>query len=301
LQVLVSGSSGLIGSTLCRRLAQDGTRVLRLVRREARHADERSWDPDRGELAPAALDGVDALVHLGGESVAGGRWTSERKQRIRDSRLKSTALLADAFRRAAHPPRVFVCASAIGYYGNAARETFTEASPAGAGFLPELCVEWERAAEPARDAGARLVHARIGIVLSRNGGALASLLPIFRLGLGGPVGNGRQWMSWINLHDVVEALGFALLRDELQGPVNLTAPSPATNAEFTRALARVLKRPAFFPVPAVMIRLLYGEMGARLIVEGNRVLPQRLLEAGFRFEHGTLDGAIRAALAESAA
>jgi uncharacterized protein (TIGR01777 family) len=295
--VAVTGASGLVGAGLRPALAAQGHAVLPLVRGGAPAPGERvvRWDPAAGTLAAADLEGVDAVVHLAGEGIA-GRWTAAKKARIRDSRLRSTALLAGTLARLARPPRVLVSASAIGWYGDRGDEVLTEASPAGAGFLAEVCREWEAAAGPAALVGIRVVHLRIGMALSRRGGGLAALLPAFRLGLGGPIGRGAQWMSWIALDDLVGAIVHALGADTLAGPVNAVAPHPVTNREFTRTLARVLRRPAFLPFPTLAARLLLGEMADALLLASTRVLPLRLTASGYAFEHPELRGALRAEL-----
>ena len=296
--VAVTGASGLVGSALRRALAAQGHDVLPLVRGAPPAPGERvvRWDPAAGTLAAADLEGVDAVVHLAGERIA-GRWTAAKKARIRDSRVRSTALLAGTLARLARPPRVLVSASAVGWYGDRGDEILTEGSPPGTGFLAEVCREWEAATGPAALVGIRVAHLRIGMVLSRRGGGLAALLPAFRLGLGGAVGRGVQWMSWIALDDLVGALVHALGADTLAGPVNAVAPHPVTNREFTRTLGRVLRRPAFLPFPALAARLLLGEMANALLLASVRALPLRLTASGYAFEHPQLDGALRAELA----
>ncbi len=298
MKVLVSGSSGLIGSALVRRLEGSGSDVGRLLRASsATRPLDVCWHP--GELlAPELVRGFDAVVHLAGRNLA-GRWSPQMKREIRESRLLGTATIsravADAF-RARGRPSVLVSASAIGYYGTRGSELLTESSVSGTGFLAALCRDWEAAASPAGEAGVRLVLPRLGVVLSGEGGAMARLLPIFRLGLGGRVGNGRQYWSWITLEDVVGAIEFAIANPSLSGPVNLTAPNPSTNAEFTTALARALRRPAVFPVPAFVLRLALGGMADEALLASQRVQPEKLLNAGFRFAHSQLDEALAATL-----
>jgi hypothetical protein len=294
MKVLVSGSSGLVGSALVRRLEGSGSDVGRLLRTTSatRPLDVR-WQP--GELlAPELVRGFDAVVHLAGRNLA-GRWSPQMKREIRESRLLGTATIsravADAF-RACGKPSVLVSASAIGFYGSRGSELLTESSPGGTGFLAELCRDWEASASPAAEAGVRLVLPRLGVVLSSEGGAMSRLLPIFRLGLGGRVGDGRQYWSWITLEDVLGAIEFAIANPTLSGPVNLTAPNPSTNAEFTAALARALGRPAIFPVPAFALRLALGEMANEALLASQRVQPEKLLNAGFRFAHPQLDEAL---------
>ncbi|HEX7242851.1 MAG TPA: TIGR01777 family oxidoreductase [Longimicrobiaceae bacterium] len=295
-RVAVTGASGLIGSALVRALRAEGRRVVRLVRsRPQPGSGDVAWDPERGEIDAAGLEGVDAVVHLAGENVA-QPWTAEAKRRIRESRERGTRLLARALAGLSDRPGVLVSASAIGFYGDRGDETLDESSGPGGGFLAEVCEGWEAAADPARDAGVRVVHPRIGVVLTPQGGALAKLLVPFRLGVGGKVGSGRQWMSWVALEDVVEALRFALREDALSGPANLTAPSPVTNEEFTRVLGRVLHRPTLFAVPGAALKLVMGQMAEEALLAGQRVLPRALLDAGFEFRHPELEGALRAAL-----
>jgi uncharacterized protein (TIGR01777 family) len=296
LHLLVSGASGLIGSALIRRLAADGHRVTRLVRRPA-GPGEVTWDPAIGTIDAQKLAGVDGVVHLAGENL-GHRWTRSRKASIRDSRVRGTGLLSETIARLERPPRVLISASAVGIYGNRGDELLTETSPPGdpnRDFLVAVCLEWEAAADSARAAGIRVVHPRFGVVLSPEGGALGKLLPPFRLGLGGHLGEGSQWMSWISIHDAVGVIRYALLAD-LHGPINATAPEPVTNRDFTRTLGRVLRRPTILPVPAVALRLALGEMADRTLLSSARVLPSRLLQSGFRFEYPELEGAFRQVL-----
>jgi uncharacterized protein (TIGR01777 family) len=294
--VAVSGASGLIGSALVRHLQSQGHTVRRLVRPGGREeSDDVRWDPARGELDAAALTGVDAVVHLAGEPIA-RRWTSRRKRAIRESRVQSTELLARTLARLGRKPRVFLSGSAVGYYGDRGDELLDESSAPGGDFLAGVATEWEAAAAPISTSGVRVVWLRTGIVLSADGGALAKLLPIFRLGFGGSVGNGRQWVSWIALDDYVRAMEHALFTDRLRGPANLVAPNPVTNAEFATTLGRVLARPALLPVPAFVLGALYGEMARATLLAGQRVLPRALAASGFEFAHPTLEGALRAAV-----
>jgi uncharacterized protein len=296
-RIVMSGASGLLGRGLVRRLRASGHEVTPLVRREAAPGEIR-WDPTHGQLDPGALSGFDVVVHLSGENIS-GRFTEAHKREVRESRTRSTRLIAEASAHAERPPRALICASAVGYYGNRGDDALDEDSPPGEGFLPDLVKAWEASADPARAAGLRVCHLRVGIVLSAEGGALPELLTPFRLGLGGRVGDGRQVWSWIAEEDVLRAFQ-ALVEDEgYVGPVNGTAPAPATNAEFTRALGKVLGRPTILPLPAAVVRLAFGEMGQTLLLDGARVLPQRLLARGFQFRHPTLDGALRAAIARS--
>lgn len=300
MKIAVTGSSGLVGSSLVPFLKAGGHEVRRLVRRAPHAPDERRWDPAGGALDPAALEGLDAVVHLAGESIASGRWTAARKRRILESRAAGTRALAEALARQARRPRALVCASAIGYYGDRGDERLDESSARGSLFLSEVCEAWERAADPARAAGIRVVHLRLGVVLSPAGGALAKMLPPFRLGLGGRLGSGRQVMSWIAIDDVVGAFWRALERDDLSGPVNAVAPAPVDNATFTRVLGRVLGRPTVFPVPAFAARLALGQMADELLLASARVEPRALLASGFAFEHPDLEGALRHVLGRPA-
>ncbi len=296
-RIIISGASGLIGSALTSFLSERGWNVARLVRRSPRAGkSEIQWSPADGVLDTHALDGSDAIIHLGGANVAAGRWTAARKASIRDSRVLSTRLLSDVISAMARPPRVFICASGTGYYGNRGDELLNEESPPGEGFLAEVCRAWESAAEPARQAGVRVVNLRIGVVLSADGGALPKMLPAFRIGLGGVLGGGGQYMSWISMTDLVGMIGFLIDHDDLAGPINAVAPQPVTNREFTRTLGRVLKRPTILPIPAIGVRAILGEMGQALLLEGNRVRPARVESSEFRFQYPDLEGALRAEL-----
>ena len=295
-RVLVTGASGLIGRALAESLERGGHQVARLVRRPPASTAEIAWDPGAGQIDAHALQGFGAVIHLSGENIGAGRWTAARRQRIRDSRVASTTLLCGALASLRRPPAVLVSASAIGYYGDGDGPA-DETAPPGTGFLSEVTAAWEQAAEPARAAGIRVAHARLGPVLSAEAGMLKRLLPVFRLGAGGVVGSGRQPISWIGLADAVGALHFLTTCDRAHGPFNLVAPEPATNREFTRTLAAVVRRPAFAPVPGLAIRLLFGEMGDQLILKGRAVVPARLTELGFRWREPTLEGALRRELA----
>jgi hypothetical protein len=291
LSVALTGASGLVGGALGAFLSSGGHRVLRLVRRSPGPGEIR-WAPERGEIQAAALEGLDAVIHLAGENIAAGRWNARRKAAIRDSRVGGTRLVAGAIARLERKPPTLLCASAVGFYGDRGQEEVTEADPAGSGFLSDVCREWETAADPARAAGVRVVHARIGVVLSAAGGALPKMLPPFRAGVGGPVGHGRQFMSWIALEDLVGLLHH-LLFSSLEGPVNATSPRPVSSRDFAGTLAGVLRRPALLPVPASAVRLLFGEMGEALLLGGARVVPTRALDDGFRFRTPDLDSALR--------
>ncbi|GIU94532.1 MAG: epimerase family protein [Gaiellaceae bacterium] len=293
MKVAVSGASGLIGSALVPALRERGHEVVRLVRREARASDEVAWDPASGALDPYAVADVDAFVNLSGATI-GRRWTEARKREIRDSRVLPTALLARTVAALEGRPAL-ISAGGVGIYGNRGDEILTEESELGSGFLAEVGKEWEAAADPAREAGARVVTFRQGIVLSRRGGALAKMLTPFKLGLGGRVGSGRQWWSWISLDDTVAAYLFALEHD-LSGATNLVSPNPVTSAHLTKTLGRVLGRPTIFPLPGLAVKALFGEMGEATLLEGQRALPARLLEAGFAFSFPALEPALRRAL-----
>jgi uncharacterized protein (TIGR01777 family) len=289
-RVLVSGVSGPIGAALLPYLESQGARIVRLVRGPAHRPDQISWDRLR-PLAPAAVSGFEAVIHLAGENVA-GRWTEGKKKAIRESRVQGTRYLAEALAQTQSRPRVLICASAIGFYGNRGDEVLTEASAAGEGFLPEVTREWEAASRIAADAGIRTVNLRFGLVLSPKGGALKKMLTPFKLGLGGRVGSGQQWWSWIHVDDIVGALHHALQTNSLAGPVNLVAPNPVRNADFTQALASVLRRPAFFHVPAFAARLAFGEMADELLLSSERVEPARLRDSGYAFRFAELRPAL---------
>lgn len=292
MKVLVSGSHGLVGKAFIHSLLSKGDTVSRLVRETPSGSNDIEWHPNQGQIDAARLGGFDAVVHLAGESIASGRWTPEKKQRIRDSRIRGTQLLSGALTKAAQPPSVFVCASAIGIYGDRGDEVLTEQSAPGNDFLADVCKQWEESAEPAAEKGIRLVKARLGIVLDREGGALAKMLPPFRMGIGGRIGDGKQWMSWIALADVVRALEFVIEKQNLSGAVNFVAPNPVTNATFTSALGNILGRPTFFPVPAFGARLAFGEMADALLLSSQRVEPKRLNELGFNFHYANLKDAL---------
>lgn len=298
MKIIVTGASGLIGSALVPVLGKEGHQVTTLVRRESKHkpqadVSEVVWNPAHDELDAARLGGTDAAVHLAGEPIASGRWTEAKKRRILESRVQSTRLLAGVLARLQPRPRVFVCASAIGYYGDRSSELLTEESAAGVEFLSRVCREWEAACEPARAAGIRTVNLRFGVVLSARGGALAQMLTPFKLGLGGRVGTGWQYMSWVALDDVVGAIIQALTDERLAGPVNVVAPQPVTNNEFTKTVGRVLGRPTFMPVPTFALHLALGEMADELLLASARVEPARLKAAGYQFKYPQLEPALR--------
>lgn len=293
--LVVSGAQGLVGSALKRAVEGQGGIVRRLARTgsTARCENEIAWNPESGSLNSASLSGVDAVVHLAGENIAAGRWTAAKKQRIRDSRVIATHRLCESLARMSAPPRVLVCASAIGFYGDRGDQLVSEVDSPGRGFLPEVCQQWEQATQPAVEAGIRVVNLRIGVVLSRDGGALQKMLLPFQLGLGGQVGHGGQYWSWISLPDLVRSILFAIDNESLSGPVNAVAPTAVKNAEFTRVLGRVLRRPTLIPLPAFAARLVLGEMANDLLLASIRVAPEQLLKHGFEFEYADLETALR--------
>jgi uncharacterized protein (TIGR01777 family) len=297
LRIAVTGSTGLIGSALVRRLQADGHQVTRVVRsRPAAGSSDVLWNPDSGEFDAARLDGYPAVIHLAGEPVS-ERWTAEHKAAIRNSRVAGTRLLAEGIAALPNPPGTLLSASAVGYYGNRGDEQLDEASGSGNDFLSGVAREWEAATEPAARVGIRVVIARFGIALSPKGGALARLLPPFKMGGGGKLGSGKQYVSWIALSDLVEAIVFLLHHPAISGPVNLTAPEPVTNAAMSETLGHVLGRPSKVTVPAFALRMMFGEMADGALLASQRVLPKRLLEAGFQFRYPRLEAALRAELA----
>jgi uncharacterized protein (TIGR01777 family) len=299
MDVVVTGSSGLIGTALGRALSGAGHRMIPMVR-SAASGDAVHWDPDGGAIDAGALEGVGAVVHLAGEGIGARRWNDEHKARVKESRVRGTTLLAETLAKLAKPPKELLSGSAVGFYGDRGDEVLTESSRPGDGFLAELCVAWEAAAAPAREAGIRVSHLRTGIVLSGLGGALPKMLTPFKLGVGGKLGSGLQWMSWIALDDEVGAIVHLLGDDAASGPVNLTAPNPATNVDFTRELGHALGRPTVLPVPKIALKLLLGgEMAQELLVGGQRVLPTRLLDSGYTFAHPELPDALKTALAHA--
>jgi uncharacterized protein (TIGR01777 family) len=292
--IAVTGSSGMVGSRLVSALESRGDLVRRLVRHEVQDAErEIAWNPDAGQIDAAELNGVDAVVHLAGENIAGRRWSDDFKRRILESRTKGTRLLAETLAGLEMKPSVLVSASAIGYYGSRGDEEVDELAPSGNGFLAEVCREWEAATEPAHDAEIRVVKLRIGPVLSSDGGALAKMLPPFKMGLGGVIGSGRQYFSWITLDDLVGAIQFALDNGNIVGPVNAVTPHPVTNREFTKTLGRVLGRPTIFPMPAFAARLAFGEMADEMLIGGVRVAPHELIKTEFPFAYPELEPALQ--------
>jgi hypothetical protein len=296
MRVAITGASGLIGATLVGSLRRDGHEVTRLVRHPPKGADEVRWDPKAsdGKIDPGTFDGVDAVVHLSGAPIAGGLWTQSRKQELRDSRIQSTRAMVTALGKAAKPPPVLLCGSAVGWYGDTGSREVDESAPAGTGFLTDLVRDWE-AASRTGPPGLRVVNLRSGVVLSRRGGMLGPLAPLFRFGLGARLGSGHQFISWIALTDHVAAVRYLIEQDAIEGPVNLTAPTPVTNAQFTAELARALRRPALLRVPAPVLRLILGELSGELL-GSQRVVPKRLQDAGFSFRYPGIAAALTAEL-----
>lgn len=293
MKILVTGSTGLVGSVLLPFLAAKGHECVRLVRSAPGGPGEIRWDPAAGALDPNSLADFEGVVHLAGENIAQGRWTKEKKARIRRSRVEGTRLLAEAIAKSPNPPKVLVSASAVGYYGDRGEESLTEESLSGKGFLAEVCQEWEKSAESAAARGVRVVNPRIGVVLSSKGGALSKMVVPFKMGVGGKVGSGNQYMSWIHLDDLIAVITHALVTDSLRGPVNATSPNPVTNLEFTGALGKVLSRPTIFPLPAFAAKLVLGEMAEELLLASQRAIPARLAAQGFQFRFPEIQAALQ--------
>ncbi len=298
MKILISGSTGLVASALIPILHSKNHEIYKLVRKIGNQTNEILWDAEKGfsEENERKLNGFDAVINLVGDNVASERWNPEKKRRIRNSRVLGTRHLVEALGKQQIKPKIFISASAIGFYGNRGDEILTEDSQKGEGFFPEVCAEWEAEALKAKDFGARVVLLRIGIVLAKEGGALKKMLLPFQLGLGGVVGSGKQWMSWIALEDLTRIIIFALEKDSVENAINCTAPNPVTNYEFTKTLGKVLSRPTILPIPSLAIKFLFGEMGETLLLEGNRVLPKRLQDLGFEFRFSSLEDALRGIL-----
>lgn len=300
MKIAVTGASGLVGQALLGLLKMESHEVISLVRKASNCSKESVlWNPEKHTIDLNGLENVDGVVHLAGESIV-GRWTDTLKNKILKSRLDGTQLIAESVAKLQKPPKVLVCASAIGFYGDRGEEVLDESSPAGKGFLSEVCQAWENAALPAKKAGVRTVHLRIGIILSAKGGALAKMLPPFKLGLGGILGDGQQMMSWVAIDDVAGIILCMLKNSKLEGAVNAVSPAPVTNRDFTKALGKALHRPTFFPVPSFGIRLLFGEMADALLLASARVLPKKLQENGYVFKYSHLGPALSAILQNSA-
>jgi uncharacterized protein len=293
LKIVISGASGLIGSELISLLHKDKHEIFRLVRKSQAGPGEIRWDPQSGQLDPSALENMDAVIHLAGENIAGGRWTAAKKLRIRESRIRGTSFLAQSLSQLFEPPRVLVSVSAIGYYGDRGEEELYEDSSPGKGFLPDLCREWEEATIPAAMRGVRVVIPRIGMVLSAAGGALPRMLPVFRMGIGGRIGSGAQYMSWVAINDLVGILHHAITCESLQGPVNAVSPNPVTNSVFSKTLARILVRPSSFSLPAFAARIAFGEMANETLLAGANVSPEKLNKSKYKFQFPELESALR--------
>jgi len=298
MKVAVAGASGLIGKPLVASLESRGFEVARLVRTSPKDTSrEIEWHPDQGAIDAAGLEGTDAIMNLAGDGIADGRWTEEKKRRIHDSRVNGTRLLSKTIAGLSRKPKTFICASAIGFYGERGNEWVDEKSTSGKGFLADVCRDWEQATETAEAAGIRVVKLRLGVVLTKDGGIMASMLRPFKLGLGGKLGSGKQYLSWVTIEDTGAAFNFILDHGELRGPINVVAPHPATNEEFTKALGRVLSRPTFMAMPAFAARLVFGkEMANEMMLSSTRVAPKVLKDAGFKFQYPEIEGAVRAML-----
>src|SRR2546429_9537900 len=297
MKVAISGASGLVGTALIPALEAKGHEVTRLVRTAPR-AGEIEWHPNKDEVSAASLEGFDIIINLAGENIAGGRWTDEQKRKIRDSRVNGTHLLTEAIAKMERKPRAFVCASATGIYGDRGDEVLDEQSESGGGFLAGVCREWEMACELAVKAGVRVVNLRFGPILAREGGMLSKLLTPFKMGMGGRVGSGKQYISWVAIDDVVAAMMLALKDESIRGPLNIVSPNPVTNEEFTKTLGHVLSRPTALAMPAFAVRLAFGEMADEMLLASQRVLPKRLSDASYRFKYPELEGALRKHLAD---
>lgn len=298
MKILITGASGLIGKALQKSFAAKGYEMLLASRREPKDTSHIQWDADTGfrDADLDRLEGLDAVIHLAGENIAGLRWTDEKKKAIRDSRVFGTRSMIETFDELKAKPKAFISGSAIGFYGDRGDEEMTESSPAGKTFLAEVCKEWEAESRRAEDLGIRTVLLRTGIVLSKDGGALATMLTPFKLGVGGVIGDGKQWMSWVSLDDVVGIINYVLENENVRGAVNNTAPNPVTNEEFTKTLGSVLYRPTFLPLPEFAVHMVFGEMGDALLLDSTRVIPKRMNDAGYEFKYSDLKTALENAL-----
>ncbi len=300
MRILISGTTGLVGTALIPKLEADGHEVIRLVRdKKLQGARQIHWSPENHQLDARLLEGCEVVIHLGGEGIASGRWTSARKKLLRDSRIKSTRLLAESVAKMNTKPHAFLCASAIGIYGDRDDAILDEHSSGGSDFLATLAQDWEAACLPAAAVGVRVIHLRFGVILSARGGALKKMLPIVRLGLGGVIGSGMQYMSWVSIDDVVHVIEWLLRHDEIDGPVNVVSPKPVMNRDFTRALSDALRRPTMLPVPGYVLRLLFGEMAVSTILASQHVYPAKLISNGYDFQHSELSAALRTLLLAS--
>ncbi|KAA3606424.1 MAG: TIGR01777 family protein [Calditrichaeota bacterium] len=295
-KILISGASGLIGSALTNLLNQKGHSVSKLVRREAKNKNEVQWNPKSGVKNLNDLENFDAVIHLAGENIGGKRWTEEQKKKIRESRVQGTSVLKDEILKLKNPPKAFISASAIGIYGDRGNEILDEESAVGTGFLPELCQEWENSSKPLTQKGIRTVYVRTGVVLAPNGGALAKMLFPFKMGVGGIIGNGKQFMSWVELEDLTEIFSFAIENENVSGAINAVSPNSVTNHEFTKTLGKVLKRPTIFPLPSFVAKIVLGEMAQDLLLASSKVTPKKLLSLGYKFGNANLESAFRKVL-----
>ena len=292
MKIAIAGSSGLVGSALIPILQSDGNQITRLVRSSPKPG-EIEWHPNQDKVSALSLEGFEAIINLAGENIAGGRWTDDQKRKIRDSRMNGTHLLSEAIAQMKSKPRVFICASATGIYGDRDDETLDEQSESGGGFLAGVCREWEQATQPASKASVRVVNLRMGPILAREGGMLSKLLTPFKMGMGGKVGSGKQYISWVALEDAVNAIKLAIDDESIHGPINIVSPNPVTNEEFTKTLGHVLNRPTALAMPAFAARLAFGEMADEMLLASQRVMPKRLIKAGFQFQYPTLESAMR--------
>jgi len=292
MKIAIAGGSGLVGSALIPILQSDGNQITRLVRASPKPG-EIEWHPNQDKVSAPSLEGFEAFINLAGENIAGGRWTDDQKRKIRDSRMNGTHLLSEAIAQMKSKPRVFICASATGIYGDRDDETLDEQSESGGGFLAGVCREWEQATEPASKAGVRVVNLRMGPILARDGGMLSKLLTPFKMGMGGKVGSGKQYISWVALDDAVNAIKLAIDDESIHGPINIVSPNPVRNEEFTKTLGHVLNRPTALAMPAFAARLAFGEMADEMLLASQRVMPKRLSQAGFQFQYPTLESAMR--------